>query len=119
MPASAKPLGLSKELQKETWYHKGTSKETAEELLNKSVNGSFLVRDGESAAEVCSLSLKYPGGIKHFRILKTPSGLYRVLGSRGFQTIPELIDYFTQHSITVDPYHKLRFPCSRPSINGK
>ena len=70
MPASAKPRGLSEELQKETWYHKGASKETAEELLNKSVNGSFLVRDGESAAEVCSLSLKYPGGIKHFRILK-------------------------------------------------
>ena len=119
MPASAKPRGLSEELQKETWYHKGASKETAEELLNKSVNGSFLVRDGESAAEVCSLSLKYPGGIKHFRILKTPSGLYRILGSRGFQTIPELIDYFTQHSIAVDPYHKLRFPCPRPSTNGK
>ena len=103
------------DLERETWYHGGLSREGAEELLRKATNGHFLVRESETRGGVFSLSLKHPGGVKHFRILKNRIGLYEIPGNPSFQSVPELINYFTQNSITVDPHHRLRFPCPRPS----
>jgi len=112
-PQSQEP---DNELLRETWYHAGISREGAEELLKKTTNGHFLVRESETVrGGALSLSLKHHGGVKHFRILKNKSGFYEIPGNPSFKTVPELINYFTQHSITVDPHHRLRFPCAQPS----
>jgi len=105
-------------LLRETWYHGGLSKEGAKKLLEKTTNGHFLVRESESMTDgVYTLSLKHPGGVRHFCIQRNRFGLYEIPGNPGFQTILELISYFTQHSITVETNQRLRFPL--PRLSGK
>ena len=116
--ATAKSQEPDHELLRETWYHGGLSKEGAKMLLEKTTNGHFLVRESESMTDgLYTLSLKHPGGVRHFRIQRNRFGFYEIPGNPGFQTIPELISYFTQHSITAEMNQRLHFPL--PRLSGK
>ena len=113
-------LGFPVKLLREAWYHTGITRETAEGRLEHATNGCFLVRESETRPGRFSLSLKHPEGIVHFPIERQDSGLNEVPGThKGFTTIPELVDYFTHHSISEDPYHLLSSPCLKAPPNGK
>ena len=96
------------------WYHTGITRKTAEERLEHTSSGYFLVRESETQVGCFSLSVKHPEGIAHFTIGRKDCGLYEVTGThKGFTTLPDLIDHFKHHPISEDPYRQLRYPCSK------
>ena len=105
-------VGVPADLLRKVWYHTRITRETAEERLEHSASGCFLVRESETKPNCFSLSLKHPGGIVHFPIERKDSGLYEVPGThKGFMTLPDLIDHFKHHPISEDPYCQLISPC--------
>jgi len=105
---------------REAWYHTRITRETAEERLEHATNGCFLVRESETKPGCFSLSLKHPEGIAHFPIERKDSGLYEVPGThKGFTTLPDLVDYFTHHSISEDPHHLLGSACLKALSNSE
>ena len=105
-------VGFPVQLLREVWYHAGITRETAEERLEHTSSGCFLVRKSETKLGCFSLSLKHPEGIAHFTIGRKDSGLYEVTGTdKGFTTLPNLVDHFKRHPIAEDPYQQLSYPC--------
>ena len=118
--APAYDLGFPVELAREVWFHTGITRETAEERLEHSSSGCFLVRESKTKVGCFSLSLKHPGGIAHFTIERKDSGLYKVTGTHmGFRSLPDLIDHFKHHPISEDPYRQLHYPCSKFAHSGE
>ena len=102
------------------WFHTGITRETAEEQLEHSSSGCFLVRESKTKVGCFSLSLKHPEGIAHFTIERKDSGLYELTGThKGFRSLPDLIDHFKNHPISEDPYHQLHYPCSKFIHSGE
>ena len=113
-------MGFPVELLREVWYHTGITRETAEERLEHSASGCFLVRESETKPGCFSLSLKHPEGIVHFHIERKDSGLYEVPGThKGFTTLPDLIDHFKHNPILEDPYQQLSYPCCKVTHVGE
>ena len=102
------------------WFHTGITRETAEERLEHSSSGCFLVRESKTKVGCFSLSLKHPGGIAHFTIERKDSGLYEVTGThKGFTSLPNLIDHFKNHPISEYPHRQLHDPCSKFIHSGE
>ena len=112
-------VGCPVALRGKAWYHAGISREMAEQQLENTPNGYFLVRDSETKSGCFSLSLKHPGGIVHFRIERKDSGLYEIPGTHeSFATLLDLIDHFKHNPISEHPYYKIIFPCHRVALLG-
>ena len=112
-------VGRPVALRGEAWYHAGISREMAEQQLENTPNGYFLVRESETKSGCFSLSLKHPGGIAHFRIEKKDSGLYEIPGTHeSFATLLDLINHFKHNSISEHPHYKLISPCDRAALLG-
>ena len=58
------------------WFHPNLSGLEAEELLKRTVNGSFLFRPSQSSPSDCTLSIKTEAGVTHVRIKKIETGYY-------------------------------------------
>ena len=102
------------------WYHSGVTRKTAEERLEHTSSGCFLVRESKTKVGCFSLSLKHPEGIAHFTIDRKDSGVYEVTGThKGFTSLPDLIDHFKNHPISEDPYRQLHYPCSKFIHSGE
>ena len=102
------------------WFHTGITRETAEERLEHSSSGCFLVRESKTKVGCFSLSLKHPEGTAHFTIDRKDSGLYELTGThKGFTSLPDLIDHFKNHPISEDPYRQLHYPCSKFIHSGE
>ncbi|ESO94588.1 hypothetical protein LOTGIDRAFT_215582 [Lottia gigantea] len=71
-------------------------------MLRVCKEGSYLVRDSESEKGQKSLSLKSRSLNIHVKITCKINGMF-VLGenSRDFHSIPEMIDYYTQHLLPL------------------
>ena len=111
-------VGFPVELLKEQWFHTDITREIAEERLKCHANGCFLVRESETERNCFSLSLKHPKGIAHYPIERKDSGHYEVSGThKSFETLPKLVDHFTQNPLSKDVYHQLHSPCPKPSYN--
>ena len=102
------------------WYHTGITRETAEERLEHTSSGCFLVRESETKVGCFSLSLKHLEGIAHFPIDRKDSGLYELTGThKGFTTLPDLIDHFKHHPISEGPHRQLSYPCYKITHVGE
>ncbi|PFX25060.1 phosphatidylinositol 3,4,5-trisphosphate 5-phosphatase 2-like [Stylophora pistillata] len=85
------------------WHQPDFSRIRAEELLlSTGENGSFLIRDSESIANVHVLSLLHEGRIHHYRILREESNgnfyMQAVPGVslQGFSKLEDLVTFYSQ-----------------------
>ncbi|XP_070208221.1 SH2 domain-containing adapter protein D-like [Littorina saxatilis] len=99
------PVNAMIPLHNQDWYHGNISRDDAEQQLRVSKDGSYLVRDSSDRYHY-TLSIKSPLQIIHIQIdqCKKADGTMRyILGknSKAFQTIPAMIDHYTQHAMPI------------------
>ncbi|KAF6726367.1 SH2 domain-containing adapter protein D [Oryzias melastigma] len=89
-------------LEKQVWYHGSLSRSEAESLLTLCKECSYLVRNSETNRSDYSLSLRSCQGFMHMKFTKCKDGKF-VLGQNSppFDTIPELIHFYTTHKLPI------------------
>ncbi|XP_051551516.1 SH2 domain-containing adapter protein F-like [Myxocyprinus asiaticus] len=89
-------------LEKQVWYHGALSRSEAESLLTLCKECSYLVRNSETSRSDYSLSLRSCQGFMHMKFCKSKDGRY-ILGQNSppFETIPEVIHYYTTHKLPI------------------
>ncbi|KFZ62584.1 SH2 domain-containing protein 4A [Antrostomus carolinensis] len=95
------------------WFHGILTSKKAEELLNKTVPGSFLVRVSEKIKGYV-LSYRSLEGFKHF-LIDASSDSYSFLGVDQLQhsTLADLVDYHKDEPITSLGKELLLYPCGQ------
>ncbi|XP_019377768.1 PREDICTED: SH2 domain-containing protein 4A [Gavialis gangeticus] len=95
------------------WFHGIVTSKKAEELLSKSVPGSFLVRISEKIKGYV-LSYLSAEGCKHF-LIDASSDSYSFLGVDQLQhsTLADLVDYHKEEPITSLGRELLLYPCGQ------
>lgn len=94
------------------WYHGELDRHSAEmRLLNSGTPGSYLVRESESKPGSYVLSYMGIKGINHFRITAVCGDYY--VGGRQFQSLQELIGYYT-HVSNILKNERLQYPVAPP-----
>ncbi|XP_026510858.1 SH2 domain-containing adapter protein D [Terrapene carolina triunguis] len=101
-PPVAERVDPSLPLEKQVWYHGSISRADAETLLTLCKEGSYLVRNSETSHHDYSLSLRSSQGFMHMKFTRTRESKY-VLGqnSAPFESIPEVIHYYTVRELPV------------------
>ncbi|XP_077698223.1 SH2 domain-containing adapter protein D [Eretmochelys imbricata] len=101
-PPMAERVDPSLPLEKQVWYHGSISRADAETLLTLCKEGSYLVRNSETSHHDYSLSLRSSQGFMHMKFTRTRESKY-VLGqnSAPFESIPEVIHYYTARELPV------------------
>lgn len=98
------------------WFHGILTLWQAEELLSKSVPGSFLVRVSD---KIKGYTLSYVSreGCKHF-LIDASSSSYSFLGVDQLQhsTLADLVDYHKEEPITSVGKELLLYPCGQQSL---
>uniref|UniRef100_A0A672P9K1 SH2 domain-containing adapter protein D-like n=1 Tax=Sinocyclocheilus grahami TaxID=75366 RepID=A0A672P9K1_SINGR len=89
-------------LEKQVWYHGALSRSEAESLLTLCKECSYLVRNSETSRLDYSLSLRSCQGFMHMKFSQSKDGRY-ILGQNSppFDTIPEVINYYTTHKLPI------------------
>ncbi|XP_059399359.1 SH2 domain-containing adapter protein F-like isoform X2 [Carassius carassius] len=89
-------------LEKQVWYHGALSRSEAESLLTLCKECSYLVRNSETSRLDFSLSLRSCQGFMHMKFSQSKDGRY-ILGQNSppFDTIPEVIHYYTTHKLPI------------------
>ena len=81
--------------------------------MNSHGNNCFLIRESVRRESELTLSLKYESNIQHFMI-KRGVGWVEVDGTfKQFYTIPDLVEYYRENSLTLKPKDQLSTPCPR------
>ncbi|NXJ19295.1 SH24A protein, partial [Dicrurus megarhynchus] len=95
------------------WFHGILTSKKAEELLNKTVPGSFLIRVSEKIKGYV-LSYRSVEGCKHF-LIDASSDSYSFLGVDQLQhsTLADLVDYHKDEPITSLGKELLLYPCGQ------
>uniref|UniRef100_H2MQP2 Src homology 2 domain containing transforming protein D, b n=1 Tax=Oryzias latipes TaxID=8090 RepID=H2MQP2_ORYLA len=96
------PVDPTLPLEKQVWYHGSLSRSEAETLLTLCKECSYLVRNSETNRSDYSLSLRSCQGFMHMKFAKCKDGKF-VLGQNSppFDTIPELIHFYTTHKLPI------------------
>uniref|UniRef100_A0A8C3JC02 SH2 domain containing 4A n=1 Tax=Calidris pygmaea TaxID=425635 RepID=A0A8C3JC02_9CHAR len=110
------PLRAGYQKTKDTiapWFHGILTSKKAEELLNKTLPGSFLVRVSEKIKGYV-LSYRSVEGCKHF-LIDASSDSYSFLGVDQLQhsTLADLVDYHKDEPITSLGKELLLYPCGQ------
>uniref|UniRef100_A0A2C9L825 SH2 domain-containing protein n=1 Tax=Biomphalaria glabrata TaxID=6526 RepID=A0A2C9L825_BIOGL len=92
-------------LANQNWYHGNISRDDAEKMLRVCKDGSYIVRVS-SDRKSFSLSIKSPKQYIHVQIeqvVAEDGSICYILGknSKTFHTIPEMIDYYTNHRVPL------------------
>ncbi|XP_023653760.2 SH2 domain-containing adapter protein F-like isoform X1 [Paramormyrops kingsleyae] len=89
-------------LEKQIWYHGALSRSEAEALLTLCKECSYLVRNSQTSRLDYSLSLRSCQGFMHMKFTLSKEGKY-ILGQNSppFNTIPEVIHYYTTHKLPI------------------
>ena len=75
------------------WFYGRITRARAEEILNRQYHdGAFLIRESESTLGDFSLSVKFGGGIIHFKVLRDGAGKYFLWMMR-CNSLNQLVDY--------------------------
>lgn len=101
------------------WYHGQISRHRAEYLLNSGINGSFLMRESESAPGQHSLSLRYDGRVYHYRVYFDENEMVYVREEAKFKNVEDLVAYHSQESGGL--VTNLRYPAlkiDKPAVYG-
>ncbi|XP_047096639.1 SH2 domain-containing adapter protein B [Schistocerca piceifrons] len=96
-------IDVSLPLERQGWYHGALSRVEAENVLRVLREGSYLVRNSESARHDYSLSLKGARGFMHMRIQQNKESGKFILGqfSKPFDNIPEMIQHYTVNQLPI------------------
>ncbi|CAD6185435.1 unnamed protein product [Caenorhabditis auriculariae] len=81
----------------EPWYFGKISREEADRLLDRGLEGEYLVRESESNPGDLSISLRGIERNKHFKV-QTVDGQLKI-GNRSFPNMEELLYYYTTHAM--------------------
>lgn len=105
----------------EPWYFPNTKRLDAEKMLLAEGNqqGAFLIRNCESQRGDLSLSVLDSGKVKHYKLRKLDNGHYYVSRNKAFQTLKELVDYYSTQADGLCV--RLGEPCKKmeaPQTNG-
>ena len=76
-------------------------------------SGSFLIRNSESAPGEYSLSVKYAGRVRHYKIKRNSKGYY--IMNTTFENIPELVKHYSENP--VDQCFSLKNACLSERTN--
>ncbi|CAH3185372.1 unnamed protein product [Porites evermanni] len=102
-PLPSQPKSPVDQLKTSPWFHGPLDKKIAEDALKSfSKDGAFIVRNSSRDANNYSMSLYLRGSVRHLRIPRTKEKF--VLGDSGkvqFDTIMELVDYYSQHQVDL------------------
>ncbi|XP_058274497.1 src homology 2 domain containing transforming protein D, a [Hemibagrus wyckioides] len=89
-------------LEQQVWYHGALTRSDAESLLTLCKECSYLVRNSQTSRNDYSLSLRSCHGFMHMKFSQSRDGKY-ILGENSppFDTIPEVIHYYTTHKLPI------------------
>eukprot|EP00731_Ephydatia_muelleri_P029022 Em0020g666a len=88
------------EMKPHEWYHGRITRSKAEEILARQPHdGAFLIRESESTPGDFSLSVKFGGGVQHFKVLRDGAGKY-FLWVVKFNSLNQLVDYHRTSSVS-------------------
>ncbi|XP_062371731.1 SH2 domain-containing adapter protein F-like isoform X1 [Sardina pilchardus] len=89
-------------LEKQVWYHGALTRSEAEALLTLCKECSYLVRNSQTSRTDYSLSIRSCHGFMHMKFSLSREGKY-VLGENSppFDTIPEVIHFYTTHKLPI------------------
>lgn len=95
------------------WYHGKISRHQAENcLLNRGINGSFLMRSSESVPGRHVLSLLHERRIKHYMVHSDENDMVYISERSKFKTLEDLVDFYLKQQIRDFPT-KLRYPLKK------
>ena len=83
-----------------SWFFGKVKRVEAEKQLMQSFNqcGSFLIRESETTPGDFSLSIRDTEKVRHYRVRKLDNGGYFVTRRVTFETIPDLVEYYSRQS---------------------
>jgi len=109
-----------KELKMFAWYHGPLGRETANQKMEGSSLGSFLVRKREQPG--CNeyvLTVSETHKISHYMITDV-NGIYYKIGEQRFADVPSIVEFYKNYMLDTTalttPVH--RPPCSHEISNG-
>ena len=98
------------EMKPHEWYYGHITRAKAEEILSRQPHdGAFLIRESEStpAPGYFSLSVKFGGGVLHFKVFRDGAGKY-FLGFVRFNSLNQLVDHHRTSSVSATQIIYLR-----------
>ncbi|XP_053380469.1 proto-oncogene vav-like isoform X3 [Mercenaria mercenaria] len=101
-PALRKVKFKSEGFDEFDWYVGPLARDQAGEKLKRLPDGAYLVRDSENPQRKGNpaLSIKYSGTVRHIKIEKNSENMYYMADTRFFHSLPELIDFYQNHSLS-------------------
>jgi len=86
------------EIKRREWYYGRITRAKAEDMLSRQPHdGAFLVR--ESTSGDFAISVKFSGGVQHFKVLRVVAGKYFLWVVR-FDSLNQLVDYHRTSSVS-------------------
>ena len=96
------------EMQSHVWFHGRTTRAQAEDLLIvQPHDGAFLIRESETTPGEFAVSVKFGGGIQHFKVLRDGAGKY-FLRVVKFNSLNQLVNYHRTSSVSCTRIINLR-----------
>uniref|UniRef100_A0A663NDS7 SH2 domain-containing protein n=1 Tax=Athene cunicularia TaxID=194338 RepID=A0A663NDS7_ATHCN len=98
------------------FFHGKITRKTCEELMSKTRNGSYLIRESESMEGALCLCVFFEGVIYTYRIFKDHQGYFRIQTTEGvpdriFRTLKDLI--YTYEKPDQGLIINLRYPVKK------
>ena len=81
------------------WFAGPMDRDQAQQQLELSPHGTFLVRISPKQRGSFAISLNYSGHVKHMRVCQTPDSLFCLSKTKCFRTIVELVKWYEEHSL--------------------
>ena len=81
------------------WFAGPMDRDHAQQLLELSPHGTFLVRISPKQRGSFAISLNYSGHVKHMRVCQTSDSLFFLSKTKCFRTIVELVKWYEEHSL--------------------
>ncbi|XP_053200489.1 protein vav-like isoform X2 [Panonychus citri] len=86
-------------LEEHPWFGGTMDRETAQLLLEKLPNTTFLLRISPKQRGNYAISLNCNGIVKHMRICKTPEGQFYLSEFKFFDTVEELVNWYQERTL--------------------